>query len=93
MIKVINIESKTKTPVAEGHVRNILGPSDDATRVRVAVEDVDLEKTCRIAAATTVFWPLGTCASAFLMKWTRQRCQVAPTTRVMAALTGGVNAG
>src|SRR3954465_599558 len=31
-----------------------------------------------------VVWPLGTCASAFLMKWTRQRCQVAPTTRVMA---------
>ena len=29
MIKVINIESKNRTPVAEGHVRNILGPSDD----------------------------------------------------------------
>jgi len=51
MIKVINIDSKAKTPVAEGHVRNILGPSDDATRVRVAVEDVDLGKTCRIAPA------------------------------------------
>jgi mannose-6-phosphate isomerase-like protein (cupin superfamily) len=51
MIKVINIESKTKTPVAEGHVRNILGPGDDATRVRVAVENVDQDKTCRVAAA------------------------------------------
>ncbi len=29
--------------------------------------------------------PFGTWASAFLMRWTRQRCQVAPTTRVMAA--------
>lgn len=31
-------------------------------------------------------WPLGTCASAFAMTCTRQRFQVAPSTRVIAAL-------
>ncbi len=51
MIKVINVESKPKTPVAEGHVRNVLGPSDDGTRVRVAIEEVDPGKTCRLAAS------------------------------------------
>jgi len=49
MITVINIESKNRTPVAEGHVRNILVPSDDGTRVRVAIEDVDPGKTFRLA--------------------------------------------
>jgi len=28
MIKVIDIESKARNPIAEGHVRNILGPAD-----------------------------------------------------------------
>jgi mannose-6-phosphate isomerase-like protein (cupin superfamily) len=51
MIKVINLESKTKTPIAEGHVRNILNPGDDGTRVRVAVEEVDPGKTCRLTAS------------------------------------------
>jgi mannose-6-phosphate isomerase-like protein (cupin superfamily) len=49
MIKVINIDSKNRIPVAEGHVRNILVPSDDGTRVRVAIEDVDPGKTFRLA--------------------------------------------
>jgi hypothetical protein len=49
VIKVIDIESKTSTPIAEGRVRNILVPSDDGTRVQVAVEDVDRGKTCRLA--------------------------------------------
>lgn len=49
MIKVINIESKTRTPIAEGHVRNILVPPDDGTRVQVAIEEVDPGKTCRLA--------------------------------------------
>jgi len=31
---------------------------------------VGLEKTWRMAAATTVFWPLGTQARALRMKWT-----------------------
>ena len=40
-----------------------------------------------MAAATTVVWLRGTWASAFLMKCTRQRCQVAPARlRAMAAL-------
>jgi len=37
-------------------------------------------KAWRIAAATTVCWPRGTWANALRMKWTRQRCQVAPMT-------------
>ena len=49
MIKVINVESKARTPVAEGHVRTILGPSDDGTRVQVAIEEVDPGKTCRLS--------------------------------------------
>jgi mannose-6-phosphate isomerase-like protein (cupin superfamily) len=49
MIKVINTESKTRTAVAEGHVRTILGPNDEGTRVQVASEEVDPGKTCRLA--------------------------------------------
>ena len=49
MINVINIESKTRTPIPEGHVRNVLVPSEDGTRVHVAVMDVDPGKTCRLA--------------------------------------------
>src|SRR5215210_7754867 len=49
MIKVIDIESQTRTPVTEGHVRNILGPSEQGTRVQVAIEEVDPGKTCRLA--------------------------------------------
>ena len=51
MIKVIDVESKSRTPLAEGHVRNILVPSDDGTRVRVAIEEVDPGKTCRVAVS------------------------------------------
>lgn len=49
MIRVIDIESRTRTTIPEGHVRNILAPSQDGTRVYVAVEDVDPGGTCRIA--------------------------------------------
>jgi len=49
MIKVINTESKTRIAVAEGHVRTILGPNDEGTRVQVASEEVDAGKTCRLA--------------------------------------------
>jgi mannose-6-phosphate isomerase-like protein (cupin superfamily) len=49
MIKVIDIESQTWVPVAEGHVRKILGPSDEGTRVQVATEEVDPGQTCRLA--------------------------------------------
>ena len=41
----------------------------------------------RRAAATTVCWPLGTCARMFRMKCTRHLCQVAPRTRLMSALS------
>ena len=49
MIKVLNVESQTRVPVAEGNVRTILGPSDEGTRVQVAIEEVDPGKTCRLA--------------------------------------------
>src|SRR5688572_25179691 len=49
MIKVIDIASKTRTPTPEGHVRTVLGPSENATRVEVAVKEVDPGKTCRLA--------------------------------------------
>jgi mannose-6-phosphate isomerase-like protein (cupin superfamily) len=48
MIKVININSKVSVPLAEGHIRNMLHPADDGTRVHVAIEDVDPGKTCRL---------------------------------------------
>jgi mannose-6-phosphate isomerase-like protein (cupin superfamily) len=48
MINVINVDSKIRIPVSEGHVRNILRPSDDGTRVHVAIEEVDPGKTCRL---------------------------------------------
>src|SRR5687768_903748 len=51
MIQVINVDSKPRAPIAEGHVRNILVPSADGTRVQVAIEEVDPGKTCRLAAS------------------------------------------
>jgi mannose-6-phosphate isomerase-like protein (cupin superfamily) len=51
MIKVIDVESKARTPVPEGHVRTILSPSQDGTRVEVAIEDVAPGQTCRVASA------------------------------------------
>ena len=52
MIRVIDAESKPTTRIPEGRVRNILAPSDDGTRVHVAVEDVDPGKTCRLAPSS-----------------------------------------
>jgi mannose-6-phosphate isomerase-like protein (cupin superfamily) len=49
MIKVINIESRNRIPVAEGHIRKILGPAEEGTRVQIAVENVDPAGTCRLA--------------------------------------------
>jgi mannose-6-phosphate isomerase-like protein (cupin superfamily) len=49
MIKVIDIASKTRTPTPEGHVRTVLGPSENETRAEVAVKEVDPGKTCRLA--------------------------------------------
>lgn len=49
MIRVIDIESKNRIAIPEGRVRNVLAPSEDGTRVHVAVKEVDPGKTCRIA--------------------------------------------
>jgi mannose-6-phosphate isomerase-like protein (cupin superfamily) len=60
LIKVINIASKAKIPAAEGHVRTILGPADEGTRVGVAIEEVDPGKACRLtpSAKTQVVYIL-----------------------------------
>jgi mannose-6-phosphate isomerase-like protein (cupin superfamily) len=49
MIKVIDIPSKTNGPTPEGHERNVLSPSEDGTRVAVAVREVDPGKTFHLA--------------------------------------------
>jgi mannose-6-phosphate isomerase-like protein (cupin superfamily) len=51
MIKVIDTESRSKIPVAEGHVRKILGQAEEGTRVQVAIENVDAGKTCRLGVS------------------------------------------
>jgi quercetin dioxygenase-like cupin family protein len=51
MIKVININSRPPVKLEEGHLRNVLNPSDDGTRVRVAVEEVQSGKTSRVFAS------------------------------------------
>src|SRR5262245_47263946 len=51
MIKVIDTGSRSRTAVAEGHVRNILGSSEEGTRVEVALEDVNAGKTCHFASS------------------------------------------
>ena len=48
MIKVIDTQSRPRVPVGEGHVRRILGPSEEGTRVQVAIKDVDVGKTCNL---------------------------------------------
>lgn len=52
MITVIDIASKARTPVPEGHVRTVLSRSHDGTRVEVAVKTVDPGKTCRLARSS-----------------------------------------
>ena len=49
MIRVIDIESKPSIPIATGRVSNVLDPSEDGTRVQVAIEVVDPGKTRRLA--------------------------------------------
>ena len=51
MIQVINAEKKPRTSNAEGHVKNILAPAEDGTRVHVALEEVEAGKTRRVAAS------------------------------------------
>jgi quercetin dioxygenase-like cupin family protein len=49
MIQVIAIPNKTSAPSPEGHVRHVLSPDEDGTRVAVAVTEVDPGKTHRVA--------------------------------------------
>ena len=49
MIEVIDSESKTSTPIAEGEVKTILDPSADGTRVQVAIKTVEPGKTSGLA--------------------------------------------
>jgi mannose-6-phosphate isomerase-like protein (cupin superfamily) len=49
MIKVINVRGKTRMPVPEGGTRGVLGPAEEGTRVRVAIQDVDAGQTHRLA--------------------------------------------
>ena len=51
MIKVIDTASRNQVPVAEGHVRKILGQVEEGTRVQVAIENVDTGKACHLAAS------------------------------------------
>ena len=51
MIKVIDTENRNKVAVAEGHVRKILGQSEEGTRVQVALENVEAGKACRLAVS------------------------------------------
>jgi mannose-6-phosphate isomerase-like protein (cupin superfamily) len=48
MIRVIDVGSRPRTRVAEGHVTNILEPSEDGTRVHVAIEEIDPGRTFRV---------------------------------------------
>jgi len=48
MIKVIDIATRTNTPTPEGHVRSVLGSSEEGTRVEVAIREVDAGKTWRL---------------------------------------------
>ena len=54
MIEVIQAESKTRTPIAGGHVRTLLSPSDDGTRVQVQIREVDQGQSCRVGGELTV---------------------------------------
>jgi quercetin dioxygenase-like cupin family protein len=51
MIKVIDSDSQARNPVPEGHVKKVLGPSNEGTRVEVSIEEVDPGKTRRFAVS------------------------------------------
>jgi len=48
MITVIDIDARARVRVPEGHLRTILGPSDEQTRVQVSVANVDARRTCEL---------------------------------------------
>lgn len=49
MIRVIDIAEKPRRPVPEGRLRTVLSPSQDGTRVEVAVAEVEPGRTWRLA--------------------------------------------
>ena len=49
MIKIINVGTKAATAAAAGTVRGVLGPAEEGTRVRVAIQEVQSGKTHRLA--------------------------------------------
>jgi mannose-6-phosphate isomerase-like protein (cupin superfamily) len=49
VIKIINSGTKAGTAAGAGTVRGILGPAEEGTRVRVAIQDVEAGKTHRLA--------------------------------------------
>jgi mannose-6-phosphate isomerase-like protein (cupin superfamily) len=50
MIRVIDIESKAKTPSKEGSMRKILA-AEDGTRVQVSIQGIDPGKSCGLTAS------------------------------------------
>lgn len=52
MIQVIDADKKARTSTAAGYVKNILAPSEDGTRVHLAIEEVNPGKTRRFAASS-----------------------------------------
>jgi mannose-6-phosphate isomerase-like protein (cupin superfamily) len=48
VIKIINIGTKAGAAVAAGAVRGILGPAEEGTRVRVAIQEVEAGKVHRL---------------------------------------------
>ena len=50
MIKVIDIATRTNTPTPEGHVRSVLGSSEEGTRVEpIAMEADDVMDESQLA--------------------------------------------
>jgi len=50
MIKVISTTKTGRTPVAGGHVRNVLGAAEEGTRVRVSIQELEAGQAAHFAA-------------------------------------------
>src|SRR5882672_2322602 len=48
MIRVVDTTSRNRVPMSEGTVRDIIAPANDATRVHVAIREVDPGKAFHI---------------------------------------------
>jgi quercetin dioxygenase-like cupin family protein len=51
MITIINVDTRPATPAGAGPTRTVLGPDETATRVRVAIQEVEPGRTHRLAAS------------------------------------------